>query len=167
MKLLSGKAAGHRRLPVLVVIAGILLYAFWPEDPLPVQSGASPGVAAGARAPASPHVALEFARRLVSSMSTNLFATHSWYVPPPPAPTVVSVPAAPTAPPLPYSFLGSYARGGDRTVYFLVKGDSVFDVHVGDTLENTYSVDGVTNGQLQFTYLPLKMRQSLSVWEIQ
>ena len=70
---------------------------------------------------------------------------------------------APTAPPLPYTFLGSYVKSGDTPVFFLVRGDRVHDVRPGDTLENTYAVGNVSRGQLQLTYLPLKQDQWLSV----
>jgi hypothetical protein len=75
--------------------------------------------------------------------------------PPPPPP--------PTAPPLPFTVMGSYARAGTPTVYFLTRGDRVFDVHVGDTIDNTYSVDGAANGLLTLTYKPLNIQQTLAV----
>ena len=94
-----------------------------------------------------------------------LFHAQSWYVappPPPPAPYVEPPPPpAPTAPPLPFTVMGSYAHPGTATVYFLTRGDRVFDVRVGDTIDGTYSVDGAANGQLQLTYKPMNIRQSL------
>jgi protein involved in polysaccharide export with SLBB domain len=69
----------------------------------------------------------------------------------------------PTAPPLPYTFVGSYAEGNKDTVYFLTRDDRVYDVKPGDTLDQIYSVDAVENGQLIFTYKPLNIRQTLSV----
>ena len=96
-----------------------------------------------------------------------LFHSQSWYVAPPPPPSAPYVapppPPAPTAPPLPFTVMGSYAHPGDVIVYFLTRGDRVFDVHVGDTIDHTYSVDGAANGQLLFTYLPLKIQQTLAV----
>jgi len=96
-----------------------------------------------------------------------LFHSQSWYIPPPPPPPAPYVepppPPPPTAPPLPFNVMGSYARPGDVTVYFLTRGDRVFDVRVGDTIDNTYSVDGAANGQLLLTYLPLKIKQTLAV----
>jgi hypothetical protein len=96
-----------------------------------------------------------------------LFHSQSWYVappPPPPAPYVEPPPPPPpTAPPLPFNVMGSYARPGDVTVYFLTRGDRVFDVRVGDTIDHMYSVDGAANGQLLLTYLPLKIQQTLAV----
>jgi hypothetical protein len=77
-----------------------------------------------------------------------LFHSQSWYVPPPPPP------------PAPY-VMGSYARPGTVTVYFLTRGDRVFDVRVGDTIDSLYSVDGEANGALQLTYKPLNIQQTL------
>lgn len=107
---------------------------------------------------------LNFAQRAVSVATTDLFGRHSWYQAPPPLPAAdPGPPPPPSAPPLPYTYLGQYERTGDKAVYFLVQGDSVYDVHMGDTLNSTYSVDGVQNGQLQFTYLPLQIKQALSI----
>ena len=108
-------------------------------------------------------------RVVKDSAVADLFAPHSWYVappPPPPAPVVYQTPPAPTAPPLPFAFMGSYRTdGGGGAVYYLTAGDRVYDVKVGDTLDNTYSVDGVKSGQLLLTYMPLKIQQSLAVGE--
>lgn len=94
-----------------------------------------------------------------------LFHSQSWYVappPPPPAPVEVVAPPPPTAPPLPFSVMGSYARPGERTVYFLTRADRVFDIHVGDTIDNLYSVDSATDSQLTLTYKPLNIQQTLA-----
>jgi hypothetical protein len=96
-----------------------------------------------------------------------LFAAHSWYVPPPPPPPApVAAPAPPPkpeAPPLPYKLIGSYTPDGEKTVFFLSAGDKVFDVHVGETLDNTYSIDSYSNGQLVLTYKPLNQQQQLQL----
>ena len=59
--------------------------------------------------------------------------------------------------------MGSYRSDGAVQTFFLTAGDRVYDVKVGDTLDNTYSVDGVKSGQLLLTYMPLKIQQSLAV----
>jgi hypothetical protein len=59
--------------------------------------------------------------------------------------------------------MGSYRPEGAVPTYFLTAGDRVYDVKIGDTLDNTYSVDGVRSGQLLLTYIPLKIQQSLAV----
>jgi hypothetical protein len=125
--------------------------------------------ATGASAAAVPvaRTLLALAHRVVDpSAAGSLFAVHSWYVapPPPPPPPVVTAPVEPvkpTAPPLPFTFMGSYAPNGAQPVFFLTHGDRVYDVHVGDTLDNTYSVDAFSNGVLTFTYKPLNQQQQL------
>jgi hypothetical protein len=99
-----------------------------------------------------------------------LFATHSWYIPPPPPPPPPSAatseslaPPPPTAPPLPFSYMGTYTPDGAGPVFFLTSGDRVFDVRIGETVDNLYSVDGLSNGQLQLTYKPLNIKQQLTV----
>jgi hypothetical protein len=142
---------------------------------------ASPGTAAVGAAPAAHaihpatggHKASVINARLSASdrvvkdtAAADLFSAHSWYVappPPPPAPVVYQPPPAPTAPPLPFAFMGSFRTDSGGAIYYLTAGDKVYDVKVGDTLDNTYSVDGVKSGQLLLTYMPLKIQQSIAV----
>jgi hypothetical protein len=97
-----------------------------------------------------------------------LFAQHSWTVLPklavlpPPPPVEAPPPPPPTAPPLPYSFLGSFAPGGDPPVFFLAHGDRMLNAHIGDLLEGVYQLESAAGGQLVFVYLPLNIRQNLS-----
>jgi hypothetical protein len=99
-----------------------------------------------------------------ASNAGALFAPKSWYVAPPPAAAPPPPPpVVPTAPPLPYTFMGSYTENGQDTVYFLSSGDRVYDVHLGDTIDQIYSVDGLENGALVFTYKPLSTRQLLAL----
>jgi hypothetical protein len=58
--------------------------------------------------------------------------------------------------------MGSYAPAGGAAVVFLTRGDVVYDVRVGDTLDNTYSVDKLEGGQLYLTYKPLNIQQQLN-----
>ena len=117
--------------------------------------------------PDSRDLLARLSRRVTAGESAPaLFHSQSWYVappPPPPAPPTVYVAPPPTAPPLPFGVMGSYTRPGDPTIYFLTRGDRVFDVRVGDTIDNTYSVDSAANGQLVLTYKPLNTRQTLSL----
>ena len=104
-------------------------------------------------------------RQPYAGNADNPFSGHSWYAPPPPVQrsrkSAPSGPRKPMAPALPYQLLGTYQQQGSRTIYFLVQGDRVFDVVTGDTLDDTYRVDGEKNGQLMFTYLPLNTSQGL------
>jgi len=65
----------------------------------------------------------------------------------------------PTAPPLPFRYLGKLLDGGKLAV-FLAHGQESLAVAAGDTI-GEYRVDAVTETEVTFTYLPLKMKQSL------
>jgi len=125
--------------------------------------------AASATAPRSlPGLLQALAQRVADpAAAPALFASHSWYVPPPPPPAPGAAapepPPKPVAPPLPYKLIGSYTPDGEKTVFFLSAGDKVFDVHVGETLDNTYSIDSYSNGQLVLTYKPLNEKQQLQL----
>lgn len=96
----------------------------------------------------------------------NVFQSKSWYVPPPPPPPPKPVPPPPpTAPPLPYTFLGSYQEADGHLVIFLARGERMYSVSPGDILENTYHVDGIAAGQLGLTYLPLNIKQTMNIGE--
>jgi len=162
-KLLTGIAA---------LIAAYVIFGPKDSDSVaPARSAAaSPVHAVHAPGSVSQPVArslLALAHRVVDQAAAgSLFATHSWYVAPPPPPvTVVEAPAPPpkpTAPPLPFTYMGSYAPNGSKPVFFLTQGDRVYDVHIGDTLDNTYTVDAFNNGALTFTYKPLNQQQQLT-----
>jgi hypothetical protein len=127
----------------------------------PTNADARPG----GLTPAAAKLLFALAHRTSDASNANdLFAPKSWYVAPPsPPPAEPVAPAAPTAPPFPYAFVGSYTEGQQATVYFLTRGDRVYDVKPGDTLDGIYSVDGVESGSLVFTYKPLAIRQTLAV----
>ena len=102
-------------------------------------------------------------RVVASTRAAALFAPHSWYVPPPPPPPVAPPPPPePTAPPFPYTLIGSFAPEGHPPVFFLAHGDRVIDAHVGDRIDGVYQFESVAGGQLVFVYLPLNIRQNLA-----
>jgi len=159
------RVRARKWIPVVIVVAATA-YLAWPaadeteldvvEAIAPVRDGAPLEQAQDTQPGYAPRANREI-------LSSNLFESHSWYVAPPPPPVLPSAPAAPVAPPLPFTLLGSYARAGDSAVFFLVKGDRIFDARVGDVLEKLYSVDSAEDGQLRLTYLPLGIKQSLAV----
>lgn len=107
-------------------------------------------------------------RQFREKTSQDLFKSKSWYVPPPPPkpvklapPPPPPPPPPPTAPPLPYSFMGSYQEPGGKLVIYLTKAGRVLAVSPGETLENTYLVDGMTGGYFSMTYIPLNIKQTL------
>ena len=111
---------------------------------------------------------LEFERMLQQKQQAdgdreigNAFNATSWYVPPPPPPSLP--PPPPTAPPLPFTYFGQYKDPGSAAmVIFLSNADRVYTVSEGDVIDGTYSVGPITSGQLELTYLPLSIKQSLN-----
>ena len=97
---------------------------------------------------------------------SDLFAAKSWYVPPPPPPPPPQAkpapPPRPTAPPLPFAYLGSYQESATHVI-FLVRGDRILTVSIGEVIEGTYRVNGITGSTLSLTYLPLNVVQSLNI----
>src|SRR5437762_1898111 len=135
----------------------------WPGFPTPRRR--SRAACASSSRGRRPQRATPATRVVHPTAAGALFAAHSWYVAPPPPPVaMVSEPVAPpkpVAPPLPFTYMGSYAPSGAKPVFFLTQGDRVYDVHIGDTLDKTYTVDAFTNGALVFTYKPLNQQQQL------
>jgi hypothetical protein len=74
---------------------------------------------------------------------------------------VEAPPPAPTAPPLPFAYMGSYVADGGAPVYFVTRNDRIYDLKVGDTIEGSYSFDGPKGDRLVFTYKPLNVQQTL------
>jgi len=155
---------------IACAIAAYVMFA--QKDPQTIQPAKTVAVARtahGVAAPAPPATRslLQLAHRVVDQAAAGaLFAAHSWYVAPPPAPApavseVPSAPQAPVAPPMPFTYMGSYTPDGAQPVFFLTRGDRVYDVRVGDTLDETYHVDGLNSGQLVLTYKPLNVQQTI------
>lgn len=120
----------------------------------------APAAAAGARAPAA---ASATAGELAIVREPWPAAGASLLQPPPAAqarlnaaPAVV----APTAPPLPFTFIGSIERGGRRTV-MLMEGEQLHLVGARERIGDRYRVERVTPTQIEFTYLPMQQRQVL------
>jgi hypothetical protein len=96
----------------------------------------------------------------------DAFNATSWYVPPPqprfvpPPPVIQAPPPVPTAPQLPFTYLGRYGDTDSRTI-ILSKGERVYTVAVGDVIENTYRIEKFSPGMVNLTYLPLNIQQSL------
>ena len=96
----------------------------------------------------------------------NAFASKSWYVPPPPPPPPKpEPPPKPTVPPLPFVYIGRYDNPGTPTVIMMVRGDRLYTVSEGDSIDGTYHIDRVEKGRVELTYLPLKQKQVLQTGE--
>jgi hypothetical protein len=144
----------------------------WQGDGEPVTAPAAPVARpASAKAPAPlPRVELERlsredASQQAPSQPAQAFRAMSWYVPPPPPPPKPPPkpvpPPPPTAPPLPFSFMGRYEEG-DTLIILLVRGERIYTVSEGEVIDNTYRVERLAGGQLELTYLPLNIKQTLN-----
>lgn len=89
----------------------------------------------------------------------NLFASGGWTPVPEP---VNSLPPPPTAPILPFTFLGKKYEGNAWEV-FLARGEESFVVREGSIIENIYRIENIIPPNLNLTYLPLGQRQSLII----
>jgi len=108
--------------------------------------------------------------RLVQNANSDPFAAKGWTPPPPRPPTLPAAallppppPPAPTAPPVPYKFIGQIEDKAAKPAAFITRGEALFVVHVGDVIENTYRIESFSTTQVVLTYLPLKQRQTLDV----
>ena len=97
----------------------------------------------------------------------ELFAVKSWALPPPPPPPppppqAAPAPVAPSAPPLPFVFMGRMTEE-DRVSVFLVKDERAYIAAVGDVIEGTYRLEKIEPRQVTLLYLPLDMVQTLAL----
>jgi hypothetical protein len=137
------------------------------QPPARAERSERPARADGAAAETAPDVNIEkLPRRAHEAPGGDLFKPNSWQAiaqeearkqaPPPPPPP------KPTAPPLPFKYLGKLVED-ERTLVFLVRDDRNFIVRAGDTIEGTYRVDEIAEQSMTFTFLPLKERQVLAL----
>lgn len=102
------------------------------------------------------------------SGESDPFAPRNWTPPPPPepvkvvtaAPPVVAVTVPEGPPPLPYQFMGRLNEGDDQVVY-LGRGDQALVARMGEVLDSTYKVTGISAAQIEFEHMPTKQRQAL------
>ena len=70
-------------------------------------------------------------------------------------------PPAPTAPALPFVYLGKYSEGNVQLV-ILSRGNRVLTAAQGDVIETNYRIERIEPAKVLFTYLPLGTAQSLA-----
>lgn len=67
----------------------------------------------------------------------------------------------PAAPPLPFHYFGRLTENG-KTEVFVMRGEELIAVAAGQQIGD-YKVEQVADTSISFTYLPLKMRQTLDL----
>jgi hypothetical protein len=85
------------------------------------------------------------------------FRNKSWYIAPPPPP-----PPKPTAPPLPFLYLGKINEAGETRVFLNHQGKHII-AKVGDVINGTYSVEEISGGRMTFLYQPMNETQVLAI----
>lgn len=89
------------------------------------------------------------------------FRAKTWFVPPPPPPP--EPPPKPTAPPLPFQFVGQTEEVGGKPAIYLANGNEFYTVSVGDKFAGSYQLERIDRGALVIRYLPLSIIQSLPI----
>lgn len=94
----------------------------------------------------------------------------AWNTPPPPPPTppvivpaVVTEPAAPVEPPLPYKYQGSMKQEDGSTVIFLSRGQEGILAHVGDVLDTNYKLVSMDESKLTILYVPMDHNHDIAL----
>lgn len=96
-------------------------------------------------------------------VSTTSFGKHSWNPPPPPPVVIVPAPPPkPTAPPLPFTYLGKMLDAGVWEAY-LARGEETFVVREHGVVDANYRVETIAPPTMTIIYVPLKQMQTLSI----
>ena len=129
------------------------------EKPQPPMVAAQPQ----GRAAAAPEIDLaRLARADAPAPGTDPFAPRSFA--PAPKAQPASGRAAPSAPPLPFTYIGKLTQDG-RTEVFVLRGEELISIAAGQKIDAQYRVDAISDARIAFTYLPLKSRQTLELPE--
>jgi hypothetical protein len=154
-------SARLRKLVLVAALAGVVGYlvldkpaATLPEVAIAKPDGSSPPKSASADPLQFPD------RRALERSRGELFNAP----PPPPRPKAAEPPppAPAVAPPVPYRFAGKVLRGREAEV-LVSKGEFVFPVKVGDTLDGVYKVESIGNDRIEVVYLPLGSKDRITV----
>jgi hypothetical protein len=154
---------------ILVIVAGAaavgvgaLVFAPVPESPV-VQAGA-PAVAQKSERTGAGPLALLPHREAIGKPQGELFGSRSWAPAAPPVAKrqVVEAPPKPTAPPFGYKISG-VVNLEDGTRVVLTKGDRVYELSVGQTLDEGFRLESISPHALKFVYVPLGETQELPV----
>ena len=81
-------------------------------------------------------------------------------------PAQIAVAPPPTAPPLPFTYMGKLMSGGELAV-FLVQGERNLIVHEGDTIDSLYRIERIAEGDITLLFLPLNQRQTIVIGDPQ
>jgi hypothetical protein len=152
---------------IVVVLAGAAAAAaaaivLAPQQQSPVSEVTAPAAQKSERA--SGFLASLPQRESIGKPQGELFGPRSWapIAPPVAQRQVVQAPPKPTAPPFAYKIAGVVnAEDGTRVV--LSKGDRVYELSVGQTLDEGFRLESISPHALKFVYVPLGEAQEMPV----
>jgi hypothetical protein len=103
-------------------------------------------------------------RAALGAPHADLFGAKSWQAPRATGASAgaVHAPSAPKVPPMPYRYAGKAVHEGQTKVY-LAKGERVFPIRTGDTLDGAYRVQAIENTRITLLYLPLGRKETIPV----
>lgn len=146
------------------VLATVALVAYEPARDEAVKSepreSAAPAITARGNASEGLKVP---ERRALGKVRGELFGAPP--APPQPVAAAPSAPAVAVAPPVPYRFAGRVRKGAEEE-FLLSKGDLIFPVKEGETLDGTYRVVAVKAEGIELTYLPLGTTERIIVGSV-
>lgn len=114
----------------------------------------------GGPGPATEIQVAALTRRAAVPPVKELFDARTWQSPP--APSARQDAPPPSAPTLPFVYLGKMIYDGATTV-FLASQDRNFTVKEGDVIDGSYRVDSIKGPLLTLTYLPLDTQQTMHI----
>lgn len=159
----------------LAVAAGLVLFgdrtpAGEVVEPVARPAAAAPPAAKASRGtpPAAEILRLQPRESLIRSQDdapgagvADAFGSRNWDPPPPPPPPAPP-PPVPTAPALPFTYIGKALEEGTWEVY-LARGDRTYVVRDKDVVEGSYRVESIKPPLMLLTYLPLGQVQQLNI----
>lgn len=171
-----------RRLILGAALVATLLAVIWVEEddldlaetvqPILPTRTASSG-ARGKKDDIGPLQVDRLGQRAFSAEADDIFAVTSWEPKRPvsssPQPVFVprqiaapAPPPAPVAPPLQFKYVGRVTEGNITRV-FLSMAESNYVAKAGERIDANYRVDRIKDDAIEFTYLPLGVKQTLLI----
>ena len=151
-----------KRVLVLAVVLGALASVVaGREQPSPAPARKSAPRADVRTPPAADIDIAKLEARADEGAKADAFAPRNFSPIVPAAEAQPQAPGKPTAPPLPFKYLGRMSDGEKLEIY-LEQGQEFIVTEAGQRIGD-YRVDKVTEDQIVFTYLPLKTRQRLDL----
>jgi hypothetical protein len=114
----------------------------------------------------SAHELLQIQTRFINN-GDSVFAVPTWIRPKiAEAPSGQAVPqltpVAPSAPPLPFRFMGRYMEDG-RPAVFLLQADQTWVAQEGEMVSGSYKVERIDSNSIHLRFLPLNVVQVLEL----